>query len=78
MMTLAHVKQLDLQMEETNIGAQRSDGLSLKTFGMVIANFHIVDKLDRVCFFQKTFLLGKISIEVVLGMPFLILSNTDI
>ena len=36
------------------------------------------DKLGRAWFFQETFLLANISVEVVLGMPFLNLSNADI
>lgn len=45
---------------------------------MVIAGFQIQDKLGRVRFFQETFLLADISMKVVLGMPFLTLSNADI
>lgn len=47
-------------------------------FGMVIAGFQVIDKLGRARFFQKIFLLAETTIEVVLGMPFLILSNADI
>ena len=36
------------------------------------------DKLGRTRYFQETFLLADISMEVVLGMPFLTLSNADI
>ena len=45
---------------------------------MTIAGFSIQDKMDRAQFFQETFLLADISIEVVLGMPFLFLSNANI
>ena len=45
---------------------------------MVLANFQMEDKLGRARFFQKTFLLADISVEVVLEMPFLTLSNADI
>ena len=45
---------------------------------MVIAGFQVVNKLDCSRFFQKTFLPGNISIKVVLGMCFLILSNADV
>ena len=45
---------------------------------MVLANFRMEDKLGRTRFFQETFLLANISAEVVLGMPFLTLSNVDI
>ena len=45
---------------------------------MVIAAFQVVDKLGRSQFFQETFLLADISMEVVLSMPFLILNKADI
>ena len=45
---------------------------------MVPANFQMDDKLRRARFFQKTFLLTDISTEVVLGIPFLTLSNADV
>ena len=45
---------------------------------MVLANFQVEDKLGRTRFFQETFLLADISAEVVLGMPFLTLSNADV
>ena len=45
---------------------------------MVLANFQMEDKLGRTWFFQETFLLADISVEVVLCMPFLTLSNADV
>ena len=45
---------------------------------MFLASFQVEDKLGRTRFFQETFLLADISTEVVLGMPFLTLSNANI
>ena len=45
---------------------------------MVIAVFQVVYKLGRFRFFQETFLLANISIEVVPGMLFLTFINADI
>ena len=45
---------------------------------MVIAGFQILDKLGRACFFQETFLLAVISIEVVFKIFFLTFSNANI
>ncbi len=45
---------------------------------MAIAGFSIQDKLGKVRFFEETFLLADTSMEVVLGMPFLILSDAAI
>ena len=76
--TPAYAKQLGLQVRKTDVGAQKIDGSSLRTFGMVIAGFQVEDKLGRARFFQESFLLAETSMEVVLGMPFLALSNADI
>ncbi len=45
---------------------------------MVSAHFLLQNSLERVRFFEKTFLLADISIEVVLEMPFLFFSNADV
>ena len=45
---------------------------------MVLASFQVEDKLKKARFFQKTFLLADLSIEIFLGMPFLTLSNANI
>ena len=45
---------------------------------MVIVDCLVKNKLGRVQFFQKTFLLANIGLEVILGMFFLTLSKADI
>ena len=77
-MTPAYAKKLGLRTRKTDIGAQKIDGSSLDTFEMVIADFQVINKLGRARFFQEIFLLPNTTIEVVLGMPFLSLSNADI
>ena len=77
-MTPAYAAHLGLKVRVTDVGTQKIDGSSLATYGMVIAAFQVVDKLGRSRFFQETFLLADISMKVVLGMPFLTLSNADI
>ena len=77
-MTSAYTVYLSLKVTMTNVGAQKIDRSSLVTYSMVIATFQVVDKLDRFWFFEQTFLLANISMEVVLGMLFLIFSNADI
>ncbi len=44
---------------------------------MVSASFSLQDSLGRVRFFKETFLLADTSMEVVLGMLFLALSNAN-
>ena len=45
---------------------------------MVIAAFQILNKLCCSRFFQETFLLADISMEMVQGMLFFTLSNADV
>lgn len=45
---------------------------------MVIAGFSVQNRLEKVEFFEKTFLLADISIKVVLEMLFLTFSDINI
>ena len=69
--------KIDFTPRSTNVGAQKIDSSLLGTYGMVSAEFLLQDSLERVRFFKETFLLVDTNIEVVLGMPFLSLSNAD-
>ena len=65
-MTLAYASKLGLQVQKTDVRTQKIDNLLLETFGMVIANFQVLDKLGKACFFQKTFLLYK-TVNLLIG-----------
>ena len=45
---------------------------------MVVAAFLVVNKANWVRFFEKTFLVANVSPEIVLGMPFLTLSDANV
>ena len=77
-MTLGYILKLGLKVCSTNVGAKKIDGFTLETFGMVLVSFQVEDKLERLRFFQKTFLLADLSVKVVLRMPFLIFNNVNI
>ena len=77
-MSPAFAKKLGLKNWKTNVGAQKIDGSALETFEIVIADFQVEDKGGRPRFFQETFLVAETKFEVVLGMPFLKISNTDV
>ena len=77
-MHLSFAKQLGLLIRPTDIGAQKIDGSMLDTHGMVVAAFSVVNKANRVRFFEETFLVANVSPEVVFRMPFLTLSNADV
>ena len=74
----AYTAHLGLKVRVSNVGMQKIDGSLLATYGMAIAAFQVVNKLSRFLFFQKTFLLADISMEVVLGISFLIVCNVDV
>ena len=77
-MSPAYAKRLGLKTRKTNVGAQKIDGSALETFGMVIADFQVEDKSGRPRFFQETFLVANTKFEVILGMPFLKISNANV
>ena len=62
----------------TDVGAQKIDGITLDTYGVVVAAFSVTDKTNRVRFLEETFLLANVSPEVVLGMLFLTLSDAGV
>ena len=77
-MSPTYVERLGLKTRRTYVGAQKIDGSALDTFEMVIADFQVEDKSGRPRFFQETFLMANTKFEVVLGMPFLKISNADV
>ena len=74
----AFAERLGLVMQTTNVGAQKIDGTTLETYGIVVAVFSVTDQANRVKFFEETFLVANVSPDVVLRMPFLILSGADV
>lgn len=76
-MTPAYIVKLDLTTQKTSIKAQKIHGFILETYGMASTSFSFQDNQKRVWFFEETFLLADISMEIVLGMQFLFFSNAD-
>lgn len=72
-MTPIYAARLDLTTQKIVIGAKKIDGSSFVTDGMVLADFTVQDKLEKICFFEEIFLFADTSIEVVLGIFFLTL-----
>ncbi len=77
-MSQAFAQQLGLKIRKTNVGAQKIDGSTLETYEIVVSTFSVSDKDGRERFFEKSFLLADVSPDIVLGMPFLTMSNADI
>ena len=76
-MSLTFAPKLGLYMRKTNIGAQKIDDSTFKTFEMMIADFQVEDKGGRPRFFQETFLMADNKFDVILGMLFLKISNIN-
>lgn len=70
--------QLGLKMQNTNVRAQKIDGTTLETYGMVVFTFSVLDKNGRKRFFEKTFFLANVKPNIVLGMLFLIMNKADV
>lgn len=62
----------------TNIGIQKNDRISLKTYDIVSTDFLLQDNLSKLLFFEETFLLTDISIKMTIRIFFLCFSNTNI
>ena len=77
-MALAYAKQLSLQTQKTYIGTSKIEKLLLETFAMIITGFQVINKLNKIWFFQEIFLLANISIKMVLKISFFIVSNIDV
>lgn len=77
-MTRTFAKSLGFISRLTSFEAQKIDSMSLKISGIVSTTFFCQDSYTKVQFFEKTFLLADTTMKMVLGMPFLSLSNVDI
>lgn len=77
-MTPAYIAKLGFNPQKTGVGAQNIDSLPLEIYEMVSAKFLIKDSLRSIQLLKKTFLLANMSMKIILGMPFLSLSNVDI
>lgn len=74
----AFAHQLGLKTQTTNIGAQKINNTTLKTYKIIILTFFISNKDSRKKFFKDSFLLADIKSDVVLKMLFLVINNVDI
>ena len=75
---LTFAKKLGFPIRPTDVRVQKIDGTILDIYRIIVAAFLVTDKVNRVKFFEKIFLMANISLEVVFGKFFLILSNADV
>lgn len=69
---------LGLSIWLISIRAQKIDVSGLKMYSMVILGFLIHDKLSKIWYFENSLLLAITSIDLILEMLFLVLSNINI
>ena len=72
------VKKLGLVVQTTNVGTQKINDTTFKTYGMVVATFSVTDQANRVTFFEEIFLVANVSSDVVLRILFFTLSGADV
>ena len=72
------IEKLDLIIQSINIIAQKIDGTTFKIYKMIVAVFLIINQVNRVKFFEETFLIANISLDIVCEMLFLTLSSANV
>ncbi len=77
-MSQAFAQWLGLKICKTDVGAQKIDGTTIKTYGMVVSTFWVSDRDGRERFFEKNFPLADVKSDIVFGMPFLTISNAHV
>ena len=77
-MNSVFTRKLGFHIQNTNVRVQKIDSSTLETFGMVITDFQGEDKDGRPRFFQKIFLVANTKFKLILGMPFLKISNVNV
>ena len=70
--------QLGLPIRPIDMREQKNDDIIQDTHRRVVAIFSMVNKVSRVRFFEKIFLVANVSLNVVFGIFFLTLSGVDV
>ena len=74
----AFIERLGFMVQITNVGAEKINGITLETYGIVVAAFSMTDQVDRIRFFEEIFLIANVSPDAIFGIPFFTLNNVDI
>ena len=77
-MSQVFASELGLKIQKTNVRAQKIDGITLETYGIVVSTFSVSDKDNKERFFKKSFLLINVNLNIVFQMFFLTMNNIDI
>ena len=74
----AFADQPGLKIQKTNIEAYKITDTTLKTYGIVVSTFFVLDKDVRKGFFEESVLLADVKSTIMLKMLFLTKSNINI
>lgn len=77
-MSQAFAYSFGLKIRKINVRAKKIDGTSLGIYEMVVSTFFMSDINDRERFFEDSFVLADVRLDIVVKMPFLTMSNTDV
>lgn len=77
-MNQAFAFKISLKIYKTNIRAQKIDKITLKTNEIIVFIFFLFNKDRYIRFFEYINLLANVSLDTVLEILFLIISNVDI
>ena len=71
-------KKFGFRVHKIKVDAQKINSSKQNIFGIIIASFSVEDKEKKSRFFEETFLLADISIDIALRTSFFTLSNDEI
>lgn len=77
-MNPSFTKKRGFQISKSEVSTKIIDSFRLETYKRVIILFLINDKAKSLQFFRENFLLFNISMDIAVGMLFLISSNVEI
>lgn len=77
-MTSINAKKLGFAIRKVNNSAQNIDEIILVFYNMAITGFLLQDKYVKDCFFEKMFLLANKTMDVILRVLFLTLSDANV
>lgn len=60
------------------VEAKKVNGTTLKTYEIVIMAFLVNNQGNKVRFLEKNFLIANVSLKIIFGISFLILSGIDV
>ena len=69
-MSQAFAFLLGIKTRKTNIRDQKINNITLETNKIVVSTFFIFNKDDKERFFEKSFLLANVKLDIVLGCIF--------